>query len=110
MVDDPVAAVSGADCVITDTFVSMGEEQEKLRREQAFLPRYQVNESLMAKAKPDAIFMHCLPAHRGDEVTNEVLDGPRSVVFDEAENRMHTEKALLCFLMLDRKEYSALTA
>jgi len=110
IVNDTVAAVSGADCVITDTFVSMGEEQEKLRREQAFLPRYQVNESLMAKAKPDAIFMHCLPAHRGDEVTDEVLDGPHSVVFDEAENRMHTEKALLCFLMLAEEDYSALTA
>jgi ornithine carbamoyltransferase len=110
IVDDPAAAVSGADCVITDTFVSMGEEQERLRREQAFLPRYQVNGALMAKAKDDAIFMHCLPAHRGDEVTDDVIDGPHSVVFDEAENRMHTEKALLCFLMLAKKDYSALTA
>jgi len=109
IVNDPAAAVSGADCVITDTFVSMGEEQERLRRERAFLPRYQVNEALMAKAKDGAIFMHCLPAHRGDEVTDEVIDGPRSVVFDEAENRMHTEKALLCFLMLAKKDYSALT-
>jgi ornithine carbamoyltransferase len=110
VINDPAAAVSGADCVITDTFVSMGEEQERLRREQAFLPRYQVNGALMAKAKTDAIFMHCLPAHRGDEVTGEVIDGPHSVVFDEAENRMHTEKALLCFLMLKEKDYSALTA
>jgi len=110
IINDPTAAVSGADCVITDTFVSMGEEQERLRREQAFLPRYQVNGPLMAKAKTDAIFMHCLPAHRGDEVTDEVIDGPHSVVFDEAENRMHTEKALLCFLMLAKKDYSALTA
>jgi len=110
IISDPAAAVSGADCVITDTFVSMGEEQEKLRREQAFLPRYQVNGPLMAKAKTDAIFMHCLPAHRGDEVTDEVIDGPHSVVLDEAENRMHTEKALLCFLMLAQKDYSALTA
>jgi len=110
IVNDPAAAVSDADCVITDTFVSMGEEQEKLRREEAFLPRYQVNRSLMAKAKRDAIFMHCLPAHRGDEVTDEVIDSPQSVVFDEAENRMHTEKALLCFLMLAKKDYSALTA
>jgi ornithine carbamoyltransferase len=110
IVNDPAAAVSGADCVITDTFVSMGEEKERLRREQAFLPGYQVNGSLMAKAKTDAIFMHCLPAHRGDEVTDEVIDSPQSVVFDEAENRMHTEKALLCFLMLARKDYSALTA
>jgi ornithine carbamoyltransferase len=110
IISDPAAAVSGADCVITDTFVSMGEEKEKLRREQAFLPRYQVNGPLMAKAKTDAIFMHCLPAHRGDEVTDEVMDGPHSVVFDEAENRMHTEKALLCFLLLARKDYSSLTA
>jgi ornithine carbamoyltransferase len=110
IVNDPTAAVSGADCVITDTFVSMGEEAERLAREQAFLPRFQVNEALMSKAKGDAIFMHCLPAHRGDEVTDEVIDGSHSVVFDEAENRMHTEKALLCFLMLDKKGYSALTA
>jgi ornithine carbamoyltransferase len=110
VVKDPVVAVSDADCVITDTFVSMGEEKEKLRREQAFLPRFQVNGALVAKAKGDAIFMHCLPAHRGDEVTDEVIDGPHSVVFDEAENRLHTEKALLCFLMLAKKDYSALTA
>jgi len=109
IINDPADAVSGADCVVTDTFVSMGEEQEKHRREQAFLPRYQVNGALMAKAKTDAIFMHCLPAHRGDEVTDEVIDGPHSVVFDEAENRMHTEKALLCFLLLAKKDYSALT-
>jgi ornithine carbamoyltransferase len=110
IVNDPAAAVSGADCVITDTFVSMGLEEEKLRRKQAFLPKYQVNRALMAKAKMDAIFQHCLPAHRGEEVTDEVMDGPQSVIFDEAENRMHTEKALLCFLMLGEKEYSALTA
>jgi len=109
IIDDPAAAVSGADCIITDTFVSMGEEQEKIRREHAFIPRYQVNGPLMARAKTDAIFMHCLPAHRGDEVTDEVIDGPHSVVFDEAENRMHTEKALLCFLMLAKNDYSALT-
>jgi ornithine carbamoyltransferase len=109
IVNDPAAAVSGADCVITDTFVSMGEEAERHAREQAFLPRFQVSGALMARAKADAIFMHCLPAHRGDEVTAEVIDGPHSVVFDEAENRMHTEKALLCFLMLDRKGYSAIT-
>jgi ornithine carbamoyltransferase len=109
VVTDPVQAVSGADCVITDTFVSMGLEEEKSRRAKAFLPRYQVNRALMARAKKEAIFQHCLPAHRGDEVTDEVMDGPQSVVFDEAENRMHTEKALLCFLMLTRAEYSALT-
>jgi len=110
IVNDPAAAVAGADCVITDTFVSMGLEEEKLRRKQAFLPRYQVNRALMSKAKKDAIFQHCLPAHRGEEVTDEVMDGPHSVIFDEAENRLHTEKALLCFLMLGKKEYSALTA
>jgi len=109
VVSDPVSAVSGADCVMTDTFVSMGFEEEKLRREKAFLPKYQVNGAMMAKAKRDAVFEHCLPAHRGEEVTAEVIDGPRSVVFDEAENRLHTTKALLCFLMLDRKEYSRLT-
>jgi len=108
--DDPMAAVSGADCVITDTFVSMGEEADKLRREQAFFPKYQVNEALISRAGKDSLFMHCLPAHRGEEVTDEVMDGIHSVVFDEAENRMHTEKALLCFLMLDEKGYAALTA
>jgi len=109
VVNDPVAAVSGADCVITDTFVSMGLEEEKRKRVEAFLPMYQVNASLMSKAKKGAVFQHCLPAHRGEEVTNEVMDGPQSVIFDEAENRLHTEKALLCFLMLNAREYSALT-
>ncbi len=107
--DDPAEAVSGADCVMTDTFVSMGFEEEARRRKEAFLPRFQVTSGLMAGAKRDAIFQHCLPAHRGEEVTADVIDGPRSVVFDEAENRMHTEKALLCFLMLGKREYSALT-
>ena len=109
VVTDPAEAVSGADCVITDTFVSMGLEEEKQRRIKAFLPKYQVNQALMSKAKKGAIFQHCLPAHRGDEVTDEVMDGPQSIIFDEAENRMHTEKALLCFLMLPRREYSSLT-
>ncbi len=107
--DDPAEAVSGADCVMTDTFVSMGFEEEARRRKEAFLPRFQVTSGLMAGAKRDAIFQHCLPAHRGEEVTADVIDGPHSVVFDEAENRMHTEKALLCFLMLGKREYSALT-
>ncbi|HYC12186.1 MAG TPA: ornithine carbamoyltransferase [Nitrososphaerales archaeon] len=110
LVNDPRAAVKGADCVMTDTFVSMGLDQERKKREAAFLPRYQVNGNLMSLAKPDAVFQHCLPAHRGEEVTPEVIDGPQSVVFDEAENRMHTEKALLCFLMLGAKELSTLTA
>ena len=109
VVTDPAEAVAGADCVITDTFVSMGLEEEKRKRIRAFIPRYKVTRALMAKAKRDAIFQHCLPAHRGEEVTADVIDGPHSVVFDEAENRMHTEKALLCFLMLDQKGYSALT-
>jgi ornithine carbamoyltransferase len=110
VIDDPATAVSGADCVITDTFVSMGEEADKVRRERAFFPRYQVNGALISKSKSDSLFMHCLPAHRGEEVTDEVIDGGHSVVFDEAENRMHTEKALLCFLMLNKKDYAALTA
>lgn len=107
-ISDPSEAVSEADCVITDTFVSMGFEEERRRREKAFLPRYQVNRRMMAKAKGDAIFQHCLPAHRGEEVTAEVIEGPQSVVFDEAENRLHTTKALLCFLLLSSREYSDL--
>ncbi len=95
--DDPDAAVKDADCVVTDTWVSMGDRDGKLRHN--VLKRYQVNERLMAKAKPDAIFMHCLPAHRGEEVTNEVIDGPQSVVFDEAENRLHAQKGLLAWCL-----------
>jgi ornithine carbamoyltransferase len=109
LVTDPAEAVAGADCVMTDTFVSMGFEEERRKREKAFLPKYQVNKALMSRAKKGAIFQHCLPAHRGEEVTADVIDGPRSVVFEEAENRLHTTKALLCFVMLSRGEYSALT-
>ncbi|SOE18081.1 ornithine carbamoyltransferase [Hoeflea halophila] len=94
---DPDRAVKGADCVITDTWVSMNQEH-KARGHNVFLP-YQVNEELMAKANPDALFMHCLPAHRGEEVTNEVMDGPQSVVFDEAENRLHAQKAVMRWCM-----------
>lgn len=92
-----VEAVAGADCVLTDTWVSMGQEH-RARGHNVFLP-YQVNEALMAHAKSDALFMHCLPAHRGEEVTDGVIDGPHSVVFDEAENRLHVQKAVLtwCF-------------
>ncbi len=108
VVDDPRDAVAGADCVMTDTFVSMGFEAEKRKREEAFLPKYRVTESLMSNAKKDAVFEHCLPAHRGEEVTAGVIDGPRSVVFDEAENRLHTTKALLSFLMLSPRELAAL--
>lgn len=94
---DPEKAVAGTDCVFTDTWVSMGQEQ-RARGHNVFRP-YQVDERLMSKADPDALFMHCLPAHRGEEVTDEVIDGPQSVVFDEAENRMHAQKAILawCF-------------
>jgi len=90
-------AAEGADLVVTDVWASMGQEQEQQRRAQAFAP-FQVDEALMAHAARDALFMHCLPAHRGEEVTAAVIDGPRSVVWDEAENRLHTQKALLEFL------------
>lgn len=110
VVSEPEAAVKGADCVITDTFVSMGLDQEREKRERAFLPKFQVTPALMALAKKNAIFQHCLPAHRGEEVTGEVIDGPQSVVFDEAENRMHTTKALLCFLLLEKRRLSSLSA
>ncbi len=90
-------AVSGADCVVTDTWVSMGQEH-RARGHNVFVP-YQVNASLMSRAKPDALFMHCLPAHRGEEVTDEVIDGPHSVVFDEAENRLHAQKAVLAWCL-----------
>ncbi len=93
----PREAVAGADCVVTDTWVSMGQEH-RARGHNVFVP-YQVNEELMAHAKPDALFMHCLPAHRGEEVTDEVIDGPHSVVFDEAENRMHAQKAVLAWCL-----------
>jgi ornithine carbamoyltransferase len=96
---DPDEVVKGADCVVTDTWVSMGDKESKLRHN--LLKRYQVNARLMAKAKPDALFMHCLPAHRGEEVTDEVMDGPRSVVFDEAENRLHAQKGILAWCLQD---------
>ncbi|MGP8124594.1 MAG: ornithine carbamoyltransferase [Nitrososphaerales archaeon] len=102
--EDPKVAVRGADCVITDTFVSMGFDKEREKRVQVFLPRYTVDRRMMALAKRDAIFQHCLPAHRGEEVTDEVIDGPNSAVWDEAENRLHTTKALLYYLVLGRSE------
>jgi ornithine carbamoyltransferase len=95
--DDPEAAVAGADCVITDAWVSMGDE-DAVKRHHVLRP-YQVNSALMARAATDAIFMHCLPAHRGEEVTNDVIDGPQSVVFDEAENRLHAQKAILAWCL-----------
>ncbi len=94
---DPEEAVKGADCVVTDTWVSMGDKDATKRRN--LLKDYQVNRALMAKAARDAIFMHCLPAHRGEEVTDEIIDGPQSVVFDEAENRLHVQKAILVWCL-----------
>lgn len=96
--NDPNEAVTSADVVYTDVFVSMGKEKEREKRMRDF-KGFQVNPKLLARAKKDVIFMHCLPAHRGEEVTDDVIDGPRSVVWDQAENRMHTEKALLVFLL-----------
>ena len=97
--EDPVEAVSGADVVMTDAFVSMGMEAEAEERLKIFLPRYQVTADLMRYAKPNAIFMHPLPAYRGREVSAEVIDGERSAVWDQAENRLHTSKALLLTLL-----------
>ena len=94
---DPLQAVSGADLVVTDVWASMGQEEEQARREQAFT-RFQITPEVMAMANRDALFMHCLPAHRGEEVSAEVIDGDQSVVWDEAENRLHSQKALLEFL------------
>jgi ornithine carbamoyltransferase len=94
---DPVIGVSGADAVYTDVWASMGQESETDTRKTIFAP-YQINAGLMAHAAPGALFMHCLPAHRGDEVTDEVIDSPVSVVFDQSENRLHTQKALLAML------------
>lgn len=95
---DPTEATRGADLVVTDVWASMGQEEESQTRNKVFHP-YQVNEALMTEANEDALFMHCLPAHRGEEVAAAVIDGPQSVVWDEAENRLHAQKALLEFLM-----------
>ncbi len=97
--EDPLEAARGADCVVTDVWVSMGDNDEKKRTE-ALRP-FQVNGRVMAQAAKDAIFMHCLPAHRGDEVTAEVIDGPQSAVWDEAENRLHVQKAILAWCLSD---------
>ncbi len=94
---DPKKAVDDVDCIVTDTWVSMGDKDAARRRK--LLKPYQVNSRLMARAKPDAIFMHCLPAHRGEEVTDEVIDGAQSVVFDEAENRLHVQKGILSWCL-----------
>jgi ornithine carbamoyltransferase len=95
---DPIAAVAGADVVYTDTWTSMGQEAEAEQRRAIFW-RYQVNDDLLSHAKSDVIFMHCLPAHRGEEVTDSVIDSSRSVVFQQAENRLHVQKAILLSLM-----------
>ncbi|AII10181.1 ornithine carbamoyltransferase [Rhodococcus wratislaviensis] len=98
---DPQAAVVGADALVTDTWTSMGQENDGLDRVGPFRP-FQINEALLAKADADAVVLHCLPAHRGEEITDEVLDGPQSVVWDEAENRLHAQKALLVWLLAQR--------
>ncbi|QWT23074.1 ornithine carbamoyltransferase [Subtercola sp. PAMC28395] len=98
VLSDPAEAVAGADIVVTDTWVSMGKEDEKAARVKVF-GGYQVDAALMAGAKPDALFLHCLPADRGYEVSAEVIDGPQSVIWDEAENRLHAQKALLVWLL-----------
>jgi ornithine carbamoyltransferase len=98
LTQDPIKAVKDADVVATDTFVSIHDDSKRLKK---FLPKYQVNTSLMSKSKKKSIFMHCLPAKRGQEVTASVIDGPRSVVWDEAENRLHSQKALLASLALE---------
>src|SRR5207247_1228896 len=96
--NDPISAVSDADVVYTDVWTSMGQEQEYERRRRSF-QGFQLNAALLARAKRDAVVLHDLPAHRGEEITDEVIDGPQSAVFDQAENRLHTEKALLCSLL-----------
>lgn len=98
LTDDPHDAVKGAEAVITDCWVSMGDEESEAVRQKLLLP-YQVNAELMAAAEKNAIFMHCLPAHRGEEVTDAVMDGPQSVVFDEAENRLHAQKGVLAWCL-----------
>ena len=107
LVDDPIEAVTDADAIYTDTWISMGQESETKERVALFRP-YQVNAEVMAAARPDAVFMHCLPAHRGQEVTDEVIDGPQSVVFDQAENRLHAQKSLLVHLIRGGEAFNAL--
>lgn len=101
LTDDPFVAARDASCIITDCWVSMGDDDEGRRHN--LLSPFQVSQKLMQTARPDALFMHCLPAHRGEEVTDEVIDGPQSVVFDEAENRLHAQKGILawCFGVID---------
>jgi ornithine carbamoyltransferase len=96
LMHDPVAAVRGADGVVTDCWISMGDDEANRHN---ILAPFRVDDALMSKAKDDAVFLHCLPAHRGEEVTAEVIDGPRSLVWDEAENRLHTQKAILAWCL-----------
>ena len=103
--EDPADVVAGADVIYTDAWTSMGQEAEAEERRDAFA-RYQVNEALVSKARPDTIVMHCLPAHRGEEITSDVMDGPRSVIFDQSENRLHVQKGLLVELLGSRREPS----
>lgn len=98
VLNDPFKAVENADVVYTDVWVSMGQEKEALKKKKKF-KKYQINKEVLGQAKKDAIVLHCMPAHRGEEITDEVMDGPQSVVFDQAENRLHTQKALLEFLL-----------
>lgn len=98
---DPFVAVKGADVLYTDVWTSMGQEKEQARRVKVLGP-YQLNDRLLSAAKPDAIVMHCLPAHRGQEITSSVLDGPHSVILDQAENRLHVQKAILIRLLRDQ--------
>lgn len=98
VIDDPVRAVKNTDVVYTDVWASMGQESEAKERRKVFLP-FQVNSRLMSHSRKDALVMHCLPAHRGDEITDEVIDGPNSIVFDEAENRLHVQKAIIVKLL-----------
>ncbi|WP_028477462.1 ornithine carbamoyltransferase [Nocardia sp. CNY236] len=105
LTDDPLAAADGVDALVTDTWTSMGQENDGLDRVGPFRP-FQLDSDLLARARPDAVVLHCLPAHRGEEITDAVLDGPRSVVWDEAENRLHAQKALLVWL-LERRYGSA---
>lgn len=98
LIHDPYEAVKGADVIYADVFASMGQEAEHERKLKDLMP-FQVNTKLMAAAKPETLFMHCLPAHRGEEVTDEVADGPNSVIFDEAENRLHVQKAIMALVM-----------
>ena len=96
--EEPAEVVAGADVIYTDAWTSMGQEAETEERRDAFA-RYQVNARLVAQARPDSLVMHCLPAHRGEEITSDVMDGPRSVILDQSENRLHVQKALLVELL-----------